>query len=125
VTANELRPGRRLQSESAQAALRLLDAFRRSPLADLVEIASIDLSSPEALKTSLKQGGEITFGLNNIERQLQRWYSIYEHGLRLGKSVATLDLSVANNLPMTWAEPPEVSVDEKPLNPVGMGKKDV
>src|SRR6266849_4745548 len=73
-------------------------------LAGLADLRRIDLTSPNILQVTTGQGGAITFGLNDLDGQLHRWRCVYDYGQRNGKQVASLDLSVANNLPARWLE---------------------
>jgi cell division protein FtsQ len=104
ISAGEVQPGRRLQMPQIQAALRLIAEFDRSPMAGLVDLKRIDVSAPEALVVTTLQGSEITFGLHDLSQQLRRWREIFDPAQRLGKAIATLDLAVSNNIPMTLVE---------------------
>ncbi len=100
----EVQAGRRLESPSAQAALRFLAAFDRSPMAGLVDLKRVDVCSPDVLVVTTGQGSEITFGLADHDRQLRRWQAIYAEGMKYSKAVAKLDLAVTNCIPVTWLE---------------------
>jgi cell division septal protein FtsQ len=100
----QLQSGRRVETPQAQAALKLLAAFAHSPMAGLVDLRRIDVSLPGVIVATTGQGGEITFGLDNLEQQLRRWRGIYDLGASQNKMIATLDLAVANNVPVRWAE---------------------
>jgi cell division septal protein FtsQ len=95
---------RRLDSPQVQAALQLVVSFSHSPMAGLVDLQRIDVSVPDVLVVTTAQGGEVTFGLSDLDRQLWRWHSIYESGQRVGRSIAALDLAVTNNIPARWLE---------------------
>ncbi len=120
LSSADLRPG--LPAESAQvfAALRLIQAFERSPMYGIEELSEIDLSTPEVLQVATAQHSQVTLGLDNFEVQLRRWRAIYDHSLKIGKGIARLDLSVGNNLPVLWAEacpePPAPRLLPKPLH---------
>jgi cell division septal protein FtsQ len=100
----QLQSGHRVESPQAQAALKLLGAFAHSPMAGLVDLRRIDVSSPGVIVATTGQGGEITFALDNLEQQLRRWREIYDLGISENKMIASLDLAVANNVPVRWAE---------------------
>jgi len=100
--ANELRPGARADSEQIRAALALLVEFERSPMYGLVDLQRINVSLPEILQATTSQGAEITFSLSNFGQQFRRWRAIYDMYEKTGRAVASLDLSVANNLPVRW-----------------------
>jgi cell division septal protein FtsQ len=109
--ANELQVGRRLESASHQAALQLITAFEHSPMAGLVDLKRIDSSAADVVVVTTGQGSEVVFGLTNSEWQLRRWAGVFGAAQRLGKSIATLDLAVTNNIPLRL-------VDADPLSPV-------
>jgi cell division protein FtsQ len=104
ISANQIQAGRRIDLSQALAALNLVAAFEDSPMAPLVDLASIDVSAPEVLIVSTPQGGEITFGLSNPAQQLRRWREVFDSGQRHGRSIASLDLAVSNNIPVRWLE---------------------
>ena len=98
----QLQPGRRIELPQVQAALRLIVAFDKSPMAGLVDLQRVDVSAPGVVMATTGQGTEITFGLDNLEQQLQRWQQIYNLGLQQQKIIASVDLAVANNVPVRW-----------------------
>jgi cell division septal protein FtsQ len=100
----ELQAGRRIKLPQAQAALQLIGAFKHSPMAELVDLRRIDVSSPGVVVATTGQGGEITFALDNLDQQLRRWREIYDLGMSENKMIASLDLAVENNVPVRWAE---------------------
>ena len=104
INANTLQPGRRLTAPQVQAALQFLVAFEQSPMAGLVDLKLVDVSSPEVLVVTTGQGSEVTFGLTVFEQQLRRWHAIFEAGRKTGNAIATLDLAVTNNVPLRWLE---------------------
>ncbi len=102
VNASQLHLGRRVEQVPGQAALRLLEAFERSPMAGLVDLQRVDVSATGVVVATTAQGSEVTFALDNMEMQLARWRQIYDLGLRQQKTIATVDLAVANNVPVRW-----------------------
>jgi cell division septal protein FtsQ len=124
VAPGELHPGRVVEAPRIQAALRFLGEFERSPLAGCVELKSLDLSAPETMDATTGQGSVVTIALRRFDEQLRYWEALLEHGRQTAKVVATLDLSITNNLPVTWLEasaaPPAPA---KPLKPSRSRKK--
>jgi cell division septal protein FtsQ len=122
----QLQAGRRVESPQVQAALQLIGAFDHSPMAGLVDLQHIDVSAPGVVVVTTGQGGEITFGLDNLEQQLRRWREIYDLGQRQKKNIASADLAVANNVPVHWMEisalPPGA---QKTINPKNSRRKNV
>jgi cell division septal protein FtsQ len=102
LNPSQLQPGHRLESAQALAALRLVTAFNRSPMAGLAELQSVDISEPGVIEVTTGRGGVITFSPDRLEQQLERWRLIYDWGRRAGKDVASLDLAVGNNVPVKW-----------------------
>ena len=127
VTARDLRPGRQVESEQVRAALKFLAEFERSPMAGLVDFQRIDISVPETLHVYTGQGSEVLFPLSGLEMQLKRWRKIWDQAARWGRPIATLDLSIPNNVPLTFMEgtqsPKPVSV--KPTKTPRTKKKHV
>jgi len=104
LNANDVQPGRRIESPALGAALQLIGAFHQSPMAGLVDLRRIDVSAPDVLVVSTGQGSEVTFGLQDPDVELRRWRSIYDLGQRSGKAIATLNLAVSDNIPARWLE---------------------
>jgi cell division protein FtsQ len=121
----QLQPGHRVESPQVQAALQLLGAFDHSPMAGLVDLRRVDVSSPQVIVVTTEQGSEITFGLENLPQQLARWRQIYDLGQRNNKIIASADLAVANNVPVRWAENNLSPVAPKNLNPKNSRRKNV
>ena len=117
----QLQPGHRIELPQVQAALRLVDAFDRSPLAALVELQRVDVSTPRVIVATTSQGSDVTFGLDNVGQQLLRWQAIYNYGGQQQKTIAEADLAVENNVPVRWmtasAAPVVVPKTAKPLKP--------
>ncbi|HTV75543.1 MAG TPA: hypothetical protein VMD57_00985, partial [Candidatus Baltobacteraceae bacterium] len=121
----QLQAGQRLQSPQALAAVQLIGAFKHSPMAGRVDLRFVDISSPGVVVATTGQGGEITFGLDNLEQQLGRWREIYDLGLSLNKMIVSLDLAVANNVPVRWAEMISPPFAPKKLNTENSRRKNV
>jgi len=101
----QLQPGHRVDLPQARAALELIGEFGRSPMAGLEDLRRIDVSSPGVIVVTTGEGGEITFGLENPARQLRRWRAIYDLGRRSHQLIASADLAVGNNVPVSWMAP--------------------
>jgi hypothetical protein len=101
---SELQPGRKLDSPQVQAALKWIDVFESSEMANIVELKKIDVISPEVLIVTTGQGSEVTFGLRNFEQQLLRWQKIHEECMRSNRAIATLNLAVTDNTPLRLSD---------------------
>lgn len=110
ISAPDLQPGRRMESPQVQAALGLISEFDCSPMAGLVDLRRIDVGAAEVLVAATGQGTTVSFHLQNLGWQLRRWHEIYENGKRMNKTIATVDLAVTNNTPVSWIEASAIPV---------------
>jgi len=102
VNPYQLQLNHRVELPQVQAALMLLSNFEHSPMAGLVDLRRVDVSVTGVLVATTAQGSEITFSLENLDQQLARWRLIYDLGVRQQKTIAAVDLAVANNVPVRW-----------------------
>ena len=109
IPLTELLPGKQLQSPQAFAALKLVLAFQRAPVAQTVGFHTIDITLPGILRVATDNGGDVVLLSANFEPQLERWRLIDEYARRENKSIATLDLAVGNNVPARWNEYADLS----------------
>jgi cell division septal protein FtsQ len=123
LNAFQVQPGHRVELPQAQAALQLLAAFAHSPMVGLVDFQRIDVSSPQVIVATTGEGGEITFGLDNLDQQLRRWRAVYDLGQRNHRTIASADFAVENNVPVRWAE--NNLVQQKNFNSTNIRKKNV
>lgn len=100
----ELGPGKQVESPQIRAALRLIYAFEHSPMMGWVELQRIDVSSSEVLLVTTDQRSEIALRTSELDRQLNRWRLIHDIGAQSGRQIGSLDLSVADNVPLRWLE---------------------
>jgi cell division septal protein FtsQ len=122
----QLQPGRRVELPQVQAALQLIAAFTKSPMAGLVDLRRVDVAAPGVVVATTGQGSEITFGLENLEQQLGRWRQIYNLGMSQNKTIASADLAVANNVPVRWMLASTVpAVPTKAVKPVKNRRRNV
>jgi cell division protein FtsQ len=122
LNVSQLQPGHSVTLPQARAALQLISVFGRSPMASLVDLRHIDVSAPGVVVVTTGQGGEITFGLQNLEQQLGRWREIYDLAQGRNKVIVSLDLAVANNVPLRWTEATAVP---KSVDPATTRRKNV
>jgi hypothetical protein len=100
ISALQLRPGRQLDLPQLRGALQLIAEFDRSPMSSAVDLEQIDLGTPEVLEVTTSQHGRVTFSLNDLGRQLRRWQQVSEYFQKEGNAIASLDLSISNNVPL-------------------------
>ena len=73
-------------------------------MAGLADLKRIDVSEADVLTVTSGQGSEVTFSLENFDRQLLRWQRVFEECRRYNKTIATLDLAVSENTPLRMQE---------------------
>ena len=126
VAGIDLRPGRPVEYPQIRAALKLIIDFSRSPMFGLVDITTMDLSVPELLQVTTAQGATVSFGIDNLEHQLCRWRLVHDYAAQVGKGLASLDLSVTNNVPARWLDASAAPAPRpKPVKPSPYRKKHV
>ncbi|MEK7683805.1 MAG: FtsQ-type POTRA domain-containing protein [Verrucomicrobiota bacterium] len=123
IKGTELRPGRPVESAQIQAALRLLADFEHSPMLGLVDLKSIDLSSPQTMHVTTAQGSEVILAMDNLGGQLRRWRTVHDFGSMMAKAIGTLDLAVSNYVPARWLEASAVPAVKPKLNKPSLYRK--
>jgi cell division septal protein FtsQ len=127
VPAGEAQLGRQTESPQIRGALQLISELDHSPMAGMVEFHSINVGVPEILQITTSQGAQITFSLDHFDAQLRRWRLIQDQFQKWGRAITSLDLSIANNLPvcsvaLSGAPPPQ---PPQPVKPSQTRKKHV
>jgi len=92
--------GRALAEPTVMPALDLIAAFEDSAMFGLTELESLDLGQVGVLRVRTSHGTLVTFGLENFRRQLARWRRVHDYANGRGQVIVTLDLSVADNVPV-------------------------
>ncbi len=118
VSEGDLRVGQQVKSAPVLGALKFIEEFVRSPMAGVVDVKHIDVGAAETLRVSTRQGGEVTFALRQMDRQLRRWRTIHDTGVQRGQAIASLDLSITNNIPLRWQEAAQAPVQPQRSQPV-------
>jgi len=67
---------------------------RGSPMAELVDLRKVDVSSPEILGVTTGQWSEVTFAIQDLDRQLRLVAGHLRPGPEMNKAIAAVDLSV-------------------------------
>jgi hypothetical protein len=122
----DLVAGHHIETPSVHSALEFVSAFNHSAMAGMVDVQWIDISAPGLLIVHTRQGSDITFGLSDYPRQLKRWQKVFELYAGSNKNIASLDLSISNNLPLRWVEANAVPpAFPKPVKPPRSRRKNV
>ena len=115
-TGESLEPGKIVESPEAKAALDLLRLSSRSFMQTRFQIREIDLSKGYCLLVTDKNHSKVTFGFDNLDTQLQRLEQFLIYSDDAHREIATVNLLVQRNIPVTWSKPP-VEVINETINP--------
>jgi len=107
---------RSLTRANLKAALKFAETFRQSSMAQVLDVISIDLATPEVFVVHTTAANRVTFALENIEEQLARWRRVYDFASGQGRAIASLDLSVTRNVPLVLKEPSTSSSLQRPVS---------
>lgn len=115
VVLEDFGAGQKANTLEIQAALELIrlnaDSIRW-------QIRSVDVSKGYCLVVTDKAHSRVTFGLDEIDRQLTRFYRVLDHVESIHREIQTVNLLVERNTPVTFvddeldsaaAEPPPVA----------------
>ena len=121
-----LQTSHRVELPLVQAALQLVTAFNESSMAGMADLKYVDVSTPGVLTVTTGQGSEITFAPAELDRQMQRWWQIFDYGRRAQRSIASANLAVANNVPVHWTMAAVTpAVQPKSVKPLKNRRKNV
>ena len=107
--------GETVGSPEVIAALELV---QKNSDADRFRLQSIDLSKGYCLIATDSRRAKLTFGLDDIGRQLDRLGAVLEYAATQGKEIRTVNLMVEKNIPAVLADPSapeaEANVTQEP-----------
>jgi hypothetical protein len=102
--SESLEPGKVVESFETKAALELLRLSTRSFMQTRFQIREIDLSKGYCLAVTDKNHTRVLFGFDNFDVQLQRLEQLLVWADDQKREIATLNLLVQRNIPMTFAQ---------------------
>ena len=100
-----LEPGKVVESAEAKSALELLRLSTRSFMQTRFQIREIDISRGYCLGVTDKNHTRVTFAFDNLEQQLQRLEQFLVYSEDTKRDLATVNLLVQRNIPVTFAKP--------------------
>jgi POTRA domain-containing FtsQ-type protein len=107
--SESLEPGKIVDSPETKAALELLRLSTRSFMQTRFQIREIDVSKGYCLMVTDKNHSKVTFGFDNLDLQLQRLEQFLIYSDDAHREIATVNLLVQRNIPVTFQKPaPEV-----------------
>jgi cell division septal protein FtsQ len=105
-SSESLEVGKVVESPEAKTALELLRLSSRSFLQMRFQIREIDVSENYRLLVTDKNHSRVTFGYNDLETQLRRLEQFLVYCDDSKQELATLNLLVQRNIPVTFAPRP-------------------
>jgi len=118
--SESLEAGKVVESSEAKTALELLRLSTRSFMQTRFQIRDIDVSKSYCLLVTDKNHTRITFGLNDLEEQLQRLEQFLVYCDDSKQELETVNLLVQRNIPVTFTRPPAAVINdtiEPPVEP--------
>jgi cell division protein FtsQ len=103
VELEDLEPGKPIRKAEVVAALELLRRIRET--GDF-KVQAIDVSKGYAIVATDQKHAQLTFGLDDIDGQLQRFGSVQGEAALIGQDVQTVNLMLTRNIPVTFMTPP-------------------
>ena len=104
--------GKTVESLETRAALELLRLSSRSFMQTRFQIRVIDVSKGYCLVVTDKNHSKVTFGFDNLDTQLQRLEQFLIYSDDAHREIATVNLLVQRNIPVTWAKPAVEVINE-------------
>ncbi len=101
-----LEAGKVVESYEARAALELLRMSTRSFMQTRFQIREIDLSKGYCLSVTDKNRIRVAFDFDNLEQQVQRLEQLVAYAEDSKKELATVNLLVQRNIPVTFGKAP-------------------
>src|SRR5947207_1316786 len=103
--SESLEAGKIVESPEARAALELLRLSTRSFMQTRFQIREIDVSKGYCLVVTDKNHSRVTFGFDNLDTQLQRLEQFLVYADDTKQEIATANLLVQRNIPVTFGKP--------------------
>ncbi len=107
-----LAAGNTISSFEAKAALELLRLSTRSFMQTRFQVREIDVSKGYCLLVTDKNHTTVTFGFENLDTQLQRLEQLLVHSDDSRRELATANLLVQRNIPVTFTKTPTEIINE-------------
>ncbi len=112
--------GKVVESLEAKTALELLRLSTRSFMQTRFQIREINVSQSYCLLVTDKNRSRVTFGMNDLETQLQRLEQFLAYCDNTKQELGTLNLLVQRNIPVTFTDTPTAIINdtiEPPVEP--------
>jgi len=97
-------PGQHLERDQIVRALELIGLTHELLVADALILTDVELRNDFSLVGKFNSGAEVTFGLDEIERQVRDYRLIHADSTRKRRRIETANLLVKRNIPVTFIE---------------------
>ncbi|HXA08636.1 MAG TPA: FtsQ-type POTRA domain-containing protein [Chthoniobacterales bacterium] len=111
-SSEALVPGKMVDSFEAKAALELLRLTTTSFMQTRFQIREVDVSKGYCLLVTDKNHTEVMFGFDHLDTQMQRLEQFLVYSDDAHREIATVNLLVARNIPVTFAKPVSAVISE-------------
>ena len=105
-------PGKVVDSFEAKAALELLRLTTTSFMQTRFQIREIDLAKGYCLLVTDKNHAQVMFSFENLDSQMRRLEQFLVYSDDAHREIATVNLLVARNTPVTFAQPISAVISE-------------
>ncbi len=118
ATKEKLQPGKTVETLEVKAALELLRLSTRSFMQTRFQLREIDVSKGYCLLVTDKNRTRVTFGIDDLDAQLQRLeqFLVFTDDSRM--ELETVNLLVQRNIPVTFAKPASQVINDT-IDPEG------
>ncbi len=110
--SESLQAGKQVESPEVRAALELLHLSTRSFMQTRFQVREIDVSKGYCLIVTDKNHSKVTFGFDNLDLQLQRLEQFLIYSDDAHREIATVNLLVQRNIPVTFAKSPAEVIND-------------
>lgn len=100
----DLDAGVRISQPEVVVAISLLKALETTTLGSALDVQTIDVSQPLALKVTTRDGAVVFFRMDYISQQIHRLQEILEYAQSNNKQIRTVDLTLDRNVPVTFIQ---------------------
>ena len=111
-SSEALVPGKVVDSFEAKAALELLRLTTTSFMQTRFQIREVDVAKGYCLLVTDKNHTQVMFGFEHLDTQMQRLEQFLVYSDDAHREIATVNLLVARNIPVTFAEPISAVISE-------------
>lgn len=111
VQTEDLEPGKPIHKAEVRAALELLNRTRET---GAFKVTSIDVSKGCYLVATDQKRAQLTFGLEDIAGQLERFSIVRDEVTHFGQDIQTINLIPKTNIPVTFMQPAPAENDDVP-----------